>query len=133
MTATSSSGTVESAGVIGIGPSAPFPLPAPIAFTAVTLSVDEGERPGLAVREKAMPNDDPFEEVARGLKVTLGRNRPGEVVDRPKRLEACVAIEIAHPAHDALLKQPCFGELALSCHCDGQLADRLQCSEVALA
>jgi len=39
----------------------PFPLPAPIAFTAVTLSVDEGERPGFAVREKALPNDDPFE------------------------------------------------------------------------
>ncbi len=42
--------------------SPPFPLPAPLAFTAVTLSVDEGERPGLAIREKALPNDDPFEE-----------------------------------------------------------------------
>jgi hypothetical protein len=39
-------------------------LPAPLAFTAVTLSVDEGERPGLAIREKALPNDDPFEEGA---------------------------------------------------------------------
>ena len=44
--------------------SAPFPLPAPIAFTAVTLSVDEGDKPGLAIREKALPNDDPFEDVA---------------------------------------------------------------------
>ena len=44
--------------------SAPFPLPAPMAFTAVTLSVDEGDTPGLAIREKAMPNDDPFEDVA---------------------------------------------------------------------
>jgi general secretion pathway protein J len=44
--------------------SAPFPLPAPIAFTAVTLSVDEGNTPGLAIREKALPNDDPFEDVA---------------------------------------------------------------------
>jgi hypothetical protein len=44
--------------------SAPFPLPAPIAYTAVTLSVDEGDRPGLAIREKALPNEDPFEDVA---------------------------------------------------------------------
>jgi general secretion pathway protein J len=44
--------------------SAPFPLPAPIAFTAVTLSIDEGDTPGLAIREKALPNDDPFEDVA---------------------------------------------------------------------
>ena len=43
--------------------SAPFPLPAPIAFTAVTLSVDEGDKPGLAIREKALPNEDPFEDV----------------------------------------------------------------------
>jgi general secretion pathway protein J len=42
--------------------SPPFPLAAPIAFTAVTLSVDEGERPGLAIREKAVPNEDPFEQ-----------------------------------------------------------------------
>jgi len=40
----------------------PFPLPAPIAFTAVTLSIDEGKQPGFAIREKALPNDDPFEE-----------------------------------------------------------------------
>jgi hypothetical protein len=44
--------------------SAPFPLPAPIAFTAVTLSIDEGDRPGLAIREKALPNEEPFEDVA---------------------------------------------------------------------
>jgi len=41
--------------------SPPFPLPAPIAFTAVTLSMDEGERRGFAIRAKALPNDDPFE------------------------------------------------------------------------
>jgi hypothetical protein len=40
--------------------SPPLPLPAPIAFTAVTFSIDEGERPGFAVREKALPNDEPF-------------------------------------------------------------------------
>ncbi len=42
--------------------SPPFPLSAPIVFTAVTLSVDEGERPGFAIREKALPNEDPFEQ-----------------------------------------------------------------------
>jgi general secretion pathway protein J len=40
----------------------PFPLPGSIAFTAVMLSVDEGEQPGFAIREKAMPNEEPFEE-----------------------------------------------------------------------
>jgi general secretion pathway protein J len=40
----------------------PYPLPAPIAFTAVTFSIDEGERPGFAIREKALPNDEPFGE-----------------------------------------------------------------------
>lgn len=44
--------------------SPPFPLPAPIAFTAVTLALDEGDKPGFAIREKALPNDDPFERVA---------------------------------------------------------------------
>ena len=42
--------------------SPPFPLPGTIAFTAVMLSVDEGEQIGFAIREKAMPNEDPFEE-----------------------------------------------------------------------
>jgi general secretion pathway protein J len=42
--------------------SPPFPLQAPIAFTAVTLSIDEGDRPGFAIREKALPNDEPFEQ-----------------------------------------------------------------------
>lgn len=41
--------------------SPPFPLSAPIAFTAVTFSVDEGASPGFAVREKALPNDEPFD------------------------------------------------------------------------
>jgi general secretion pathway protein J len=42
--------------------SPPFPLPGTIAYTAVMLSVDEGEQVGFAIREKAMPNEDPFEE-----------------------------------------------------------------------
>ena len=43
--------------------SPPVPFPAPIAFTAVTLSMDAGRSPGLAIREKVLPNFSPFEEV----------------------------------------------------------------------
>lgn len=42
----------------------PFPTAAPIAFTAVTLSQDGGPVPGLAVRQKPLPNEEPFD---RGL------------------------------------------------------------------
>ena len=42
----------------------PFPATGPIAFTAVQLAVDDGEAPGLALRQKALPNTDPFERVA---------------------------------------------------------------------
>lgn len=38
----------------------PFPLAAPIAFTAVVISVDTGDAPGLAVRERALPAREPF-------------------------------------------------------------------------
>jgi general secretion pathway protein J len=41
--------------------SPPYPLPAPIAFTAVTFSIDQGDRPGFAIREKALPSEEPFE------------------------------------------------------------------------
>jgi hypothetical protein len=41
--------------------SPPFPLGVPIAFTAVVFTLDEGERRGLAVRQKALPNFEPFE------------------------------------------------------------------------
>jgi general secretion pathway protein J len=39
----------------------PFPTAAPIAFTAVTLSQDVGQVPGLAVRQKPLPNEKPFD------------------------------------------------------------------------
>lgn len=39
---------------------APFPLQLPIAFTAVILSLEEGDHPGLVVRERALPNQNPF-------------------------------------------------------------------------
>ncbi len=41
----------------------PMPLPGSIAFTAVSLSMDGGAAPALAIREKALPNFDPFEAV----------------------------------------------------------------------
>jgi len=40
---------------------APFPLPIPAAFAAVTLAMEGDETLGLAVRQKILPNDDPFE------------------------------------------------------------------------
>lgn len=44
--------------------SPPIPPPTSIPFVAVTLSMDAGSTPGLAIREKALPNFDPFEAVA---------------------------------------------------------------------
>lgn len=40
---------------------APFPAAEPIAYTAVTLSQDPGA--GLAIRQKALPNENPFERL----------------------------------------------------------------------
>jgi general secretion pathway protein J len=42
--------------------SPPLPLQAPIAFTAVGIALEEGDEPGLVIRERAMPNRDPFTE-----------------------------------------------------------------------
>lgn len=41
----------------------PLPFPVAIPFVAITLSVDTGSAPGLAIREKALPSWDPFEAV----------------------------------------------------------------------
>jgi prepilin-type N-terminal cleavage/methylation domain-containing protein len=41
----------------------PFPSTAPIAFSAVTLSLESGELSGLVIRQKALPNQEPFEPV----------------------------------------------------------------------
>jgi general secretion pathway protein J len=40
----------------------PFPFAIPIAFTAVILSFDDGGERGLVVRQRALPNQDPFEK-----------------------------------------------------------------------
>lgn len=42
--------------------SPPLPLQAPIAFTAVVISLEEGEAPGLMLRQRALPNREPFTE-----------------------------------------------------------------------
>ena len=42
--------------------SPPLPLQAPIAFTAVGIALEEGDAPGLVVRERALPNREPFTE-----------------------------------------------------------------------
>lgn len=39
---------------------APFPLPAPIAFTALRLDLQNGDEAGLVVRERALPNQNIF-------------------------------------------------------------------------
>lgn len=39
----------------------PFPASDPIAFTAVTLSLSTSSVPGLALTQKALPNDKPFD------------------------------------------------------------------------
>ena len=48
-------------GVNFVTPAPPFPNEAPIAFTAVRLTFQQGEESGLAIRQKALPNEEPFE------------------------------------------------------------------------
>jgi prepilin-type N-terminal cleavage/methylation domain-containing protein len=38
----------------------PLPLTTPVAFTAVVISLESGEEQGLVVRERPLPNRDPF-------------------------------------------------------------------------
>jgi general secretion pathway protein J len=52
---------------------APFPGPTPIAFTAVIFELDDGGEPGLVIRQRALPNREPFskaEVVYRDASVT---------------------------------------------------------------
>jgi general secretion pathway protein J len=55
-------GEAERLSFVTVSP--PMPLSTPLPFVAITLSVDAGSAPGLAIREKALPNFDPFEAVA---------------------------------------------------------------------
>jgi general secretion pathway protein J len=40
----------------------PFPFAIPIAFTAVVLSFDETGEPGLVIKQRALPNQEPFDK-----------------------------------------------------------------------
>ena len=60
----------------------PFPTAAPIAFTAVTLSQDAGPVPGLALRQKPLPNEKPFD---RGLQPALVEGTVSDVQFRYQR------------------------------------------------
>jgi general secretion pathway protein J len=60
----------------------PFPTAAPIAFTAVTLSQDAGPVPGLAVRQKPLPNEKPFDS---GLQPALVEGTVSDVQFRYQR------------------------------------------------
>ncbi len=42
----------------------PFPFQIPIAFAAVVVSLDGGDEPGLVVRQRALPNFNPFSDAA---------------------------------------------------------------------
>jgi general secretion pathway protein J len=46
----------------------PLPAATPIAFTAVVLAIDSGDEPGLVVRQRVLPNRDPFTEAAVALR-----------------------------------------------------------------
>ena len=58
-------GEAERLSFVTVSP--PIVLPTPVAFTAVTLSTEGGSNPGLTIREKALPNFEPFEEVQPSL------------------------------------------------------------------
>lgn len=45
-----------------VSQAAPFPFAIPIAFTAVVLTFDDSGEPGLSVRQRALPNQEPFEK-----------------------------------------------------------------------
>jgi general secretion pathway protein J len=48
--------------------SPPSSFSIPVAFTAMVLELDEGEQPGLAIRERALPNRNPFTDATAVLR-----------------------------------------------------------------
>ena len=47
--------------------SAPYPFSIPIAFTAVVIALDDGESRGLVVKQRALPNQNPFDDAVAKL------------------------------------------------------------------
>ncbi|MGH7323411.1 MAG: type II secretion system protein GspJ [Candidatus Rokuibacteriota bacterium] len=43
---------------------APFPAATPVAFTAVVIGIEREEGPALVIRQRVLPNRDPFSEAA---------------------------------------------------------------------
>lgn len=59
-------GTAERLELVTQAP--PFPAPIPVAFTAVVIGMErEEEGPALVVRQRVLPNPDPFTEAAVAL------------------------------------------------------------------
>ena len=52
-------GAADRVGFVTAAP--PFPGAEPVAFTAVTLGLSTGAAPGLALTQKVLPNDKPFD------------------------------------------------------------------------
>lgn len=46
----------------------PFPLPIPVAFAAVTIGVETENGPALVIRQRVLPNRDPFTEATVALR-----------------------------------------------------------------
>lgn len=42
----------------------PFPAPIPVAFTAVVIALERDETPSLVVRQRVLPNREPFADAA---------------------------------------------------------------------
>ena len=42
--------------------SSPFPTPIPVAFTAVVIELATGDQPKLVIRQRVLPNRDPFKD-----------------------------------------------------------------------
>lgn len=60
-------GTAERLELVTQAP--PFPAPIPVAFTAVVIGMErEEEGPALVVRQRVLPNADPFTEAAVALR-----------------------------------------------------------------
>jgi general secretion pathway protein J len=47
--------------------SAPYPYAIPIAFTAVVIDLEEGETPGLVIKQRPLPNRNPFTQAVARL------------------------------------------------------------------
>jgi general secretion pathway protein J len=53
-------GTAERVELVTQAP--PLPAPGPVAFTAVVIALESADGPALVVRQRALPNRDPFTE-----------------------------------------------------------------------